>query len=669
MLKAITNNPYRVLGVLSNTPLRERVGNQNRLTAFAKIGKYVSFPNDFMLVIREKPLRTAENISAANTALNCDKDKLKNALFWFINNSSIDDIAIKHLHSGNREKALELFEKKETFSSLLNVGVLQMLEGDYTSGFANISKIIHDQNLRTVLLTALGLQNLTITEDEIASMCIEEMLKEVPATTLISTVSNPMDKSIIIKIALEEPISTINSAIAVAKSVDARNSKASLVAGNKLMNSTKKALKQVRDIAGTSNPQYQVVADNLAKQILQCGINYYNNESDDDIEAPRKAEVLQGYALKIAVGKLTKDRCQENYDIIKRAVDNIPPAEVASDFIRIRNLTNKFADENKKNLFQYQMNQMCGDGEHFKSELAFEIFEEIILLFGKINSITQSEHPAFLNLCDITVSQWLKTIIEVTNRYISQIESIENICISEMSLSRFGRHHVTMKMNLESISDVVDNLGTIPMSSEVREWYERQQGLLGELRSSYNISSYRKHYYKLQSENEVYDECNSISDYKKYLKIYPEGIYSADAKKRIIEFEKEKRLKEQKKIKEEQEELDLLEEISTASTILNLKSKFLRCQSEKTRNAWDDKFFNLCESRKDYQNYLRSIKKPRHYTVAKKNAEINCMPYAISLCVICIIIGIAIKVTGLSVLIGIVIIILGGLIEDFINAE
>lgn len=89
MLKAITNNPYRVLGVLSNSPLKDRVGNQNRLAAFAKVGKEVSFPNDFASVITEKPQRSAENISAANTALNLDKDQLKKCLVlvyrWFSN--------------------------------------------------------------------------------------------------------------------------------------------------------------------------------------------------------------------------------------------------------------------------------------------------------------------------------------------------------------------------------------------------------------------------------------------------------------------------------------------------------------------------------------------------------------------------------------------------------
>lgn len=354
MIKIISQNPYRVLGVLSNSPLKERVGNQNRLAAFAKVGKEVSLPNDFATVIPEKPIRTSDSISSANVALNLDKDQLKHALVWFINGSPIDDIAIKHIQAGNLDKARELFEKKETFSSLINVGVLNIISGNYTSGFSNISMVIHNNEHRSALLKALGIENLTMSEDEIAAMFIEQMLTEVSASTLLSAATNPNDKALIGKTALDEPISTINAAIAAAKSVNSKDAEANLQAGTKLMNSTKTALKTVKDIAGATSPQYQMVADNVAKAVLQCGINYYNNAPDSDVESPRKAMVLQSYALKIAVGQLTKQRCQENYDILKKAVDNMPPAEVAIEARKVKDELRKFC--NLPDKIEYSIN-------------------------------------------------------------------------------------------------------------------------------------------------------------------------------------------------------------------------------------------------------------------------------------------------------------------------
>lgn len=338
----ISQNPYRILGVLPNSPLKERVGNQNRLAAFAKVGKEVIFPNDFAMILTDKPVRTPETIAAANTAINLDKDQLKYALFWFISGSPMDDIALKHLQAGNREKAEEIFLKKETYSSLINSAVLAFIDGNSAIGFNNISKVVHNSTYRAELLQALGIANLQLAEDDLAELIITELLKEVPASKLLSACVNATDRAIVSKSALDEPISAINSAIAVAKNADSKNPDASLAAGTKLMNSTKAPLKAVKDIAGESSPQYQIVADNVAKQVLQCGINYYNNAPDSDVESPRKAMVLKSYALSIAVGQLTKDRCKENYDILKQAVDNMPPAEVAIEARKVKEELRKF---------------------------------------------------------------------------------------------------------------------------------------------------------------------------------------------------------------------------------------------------------------------------------------------------------------------------------------
>ena len=353
MIKLIKHNPYRTLGVLSNTPLRERIANQNKLNAFAKIGKSVIFLYDFDGIIEEVPLRTPENIAAAITAINLDSNQLKHSLFWFINASPIDGIALKYLQSKDIIKAKELFQKRESFSSLINLGVLAFIEGNFAEGYANISKVIHNESYRTDLLETLSLQNITLSENEIAEM--------------LSAVNNPSDKEIISEKAVNEPIAEINTAISAAKSVNSKDANANLTAGTVLMNSTKTALKQVRDIVGATSTKYQMVADNLAKQILQCGINYYNNASDDDVESPRKAMSLQAYALQIAIGKLTKDRCQENYDILKKTVDNMPPAEVAIETRKIKEELRKFCQQPDK--ISHSITLLNLDDEHSPAKI------------------------------------------------------------------------------------------------------------------------------------------------------------------------------------------------------------------------------------------------------------------------------------------------------------
>lgn len=470
MLKAISNNPYRVLGVLSNSPLKDRIGNQNRLAAFARVGKEVSFLNDFASVIAEKPLRSVEDISVAGTALNLDKDQLKNALFWFIVGSPIDEIAIKHLQSGNKDKARELFEKRETFSSLLNAGVMQLIEGNYASGFSNISTVIHNANHRSELLNALGLSNLTMAEDEIASMFIGELLNEIPASTLLSAASNPNDKAIIGKTALEEPLSLINSAIATAKAADTKDAKASLEAGTKLMKSTKKALKQVKEIAGATSPQCQMVADNLAKQILQCGINYYNNALDDDVEVPLKAMVLQKYALDIAVGQLTKDRCRENYEIIKKAVENMPPLEVAEEARKVKDELRRFCAlpdkishsitllNNTKPLL-YEIKSKLGATNSFYLSLSTQVVGNALHnLIEEVNE-AQAKFGATIDLCKrrginpavigSTILDSIKPVVREAWRATTMMDTFD--MESEFKVKRYNVNRKSLKEMCESL--------------------------------------------------------------------------------------------------------------------------------------------------------------------------------------------------------------------------
>ena len=69
MLKIIVNNPYRFLGVYSNSPLKDRVANTGRLKAYLKVGKDVVFPLD-LTNLMPAVSRTMEGMNVASNSLN-----------------------------------------------------------------------------------------------------------------------------------------------------------------------------------------------------------------------------------------------------------------------------------------------------------------------------------------------------------------------------------------------------------------------------------------------------------------------------------------------------------------------------------------------------------------------------------------------------------------------
>lgn len=112
MLDIIQNNPYRLLGIYSNSPVRERVVNYNKLKAFLRVRKETAFGLDLTALL-PVAARTGETVSDANTKLALPNDQLRYAQFWFMKSTPLDNVAMNHLATGNAGMALSIWKKRE----------------------------------------------------------------------------------------------------------------------------------------------------------------------------------------------------------------------------------------------------------------------------------------------------------------------------------------------------------------------------------------------------------------------------------------------------------------------------------------------------------------------------------------------------------------------------
>ena len=120
-------NPYRILGVYSNSSKRDIVSNKGRATAFLKVNRPVEYPLDLKGVL--PPItRTLDSINEAEAHLTIAKEQIKYAQFWFIKITPIDDIAFNHLMAGNMDGAKEMWSKQDSVSSLQNKIVCYLIE-------------------------------------------------------------------------------------------------------------------------------------------------------------------------------------------------------------------------------------------------------------------------------------------------------------------------------------------------------------------------------------------------------------------------------------------------------------------------------------------------------------------------------------------------------------
>ena len=128
VLKIITDNPYRILGVYANSPKKDIVANKGKATAFLKVGKSVEYPLD-LTGIMPPVERTLDTMSKADADIALAKEQIKYAQFWFVKMTPLDDIAFNHLVGGDMDKAKEIWSKEENLSSLQNKMVCYLIEG------------------------------------------------------------------------------------------------------------------------------------------------------------------------------------------------------------------------------------------------------------------------------------------------------------------------------------------------------------------------------------------------------------------------------------------------------------------------------------------------------------------------------------------------------------
>lgn len=338
-MNILRNNPYRLLGVYSNSPTKERLANHNRMKAFLKVGKPVSFPLDLPQYLSAIQ-RTEASVMDAEAQLTLPKDQLLYAQFWFVKATHLDEVAFNHLFAGEIDKAEEIWQKKDTASSLQNRIVCALMREDYRRA-VTCAEILYGNPLYSnqFVSAVLGADG----NADVASLAfrfLDVLCDEAGANQLLPFITDDAWKSHVEEKAVKPLVDSIQDAIAIAKKSKGKGAEARLNAGEALRENTRSAFQQLKEFLSATDLQYQMIADKLGLEILQCGIDYYNGSEEP--EAAHKAMSLQKYAQSIVVGQMAKDRCKENVDILQKIIEALPPSEVLAEDCAIKEELRKY---------------------------------------------------------------------------------------------------------------------------------------------------------------------------------------------------------------------------------------------------------------------------------------------------------------------------------------
>ena len=337
-MKIITENPYRILGVYANSPKKDVVANRGKATAFLKVNKAVEFPLDLKGIL-PAPNRTLDLINEAEAHLAIAKEQIKYAQFWFLKITPLDEIAFNHLVVGNMSQAKEMWSKQDSLSSLQNKMVCNLIENKPWLALKTAEKLY--EKFGELYITKIDANcTLQMSSTELLHQFIDSVGEEIGMQKLLGYNLGSDTKAYINSQTIGPLINKISSEVDKTKKVDHKDPKARLEAARKLVANTKEAFSQLKTILPATDSQYQMIADKLGLEILQCGIDYFNNSDDDD--APFTALKMQKYAQSVVVGTLAKQRCDENVTILQKIIDELPPKEVMAEDRAIKAELSKF---------------------------------------------------------------------------------------------------------------------------------------------------------------------------------------------------------------------------------------------------------------------------------------------------------------------------------------
>ena len=654
--KIVLQNPYRILGVYANSPKRDIVANKGRATAFLKVNRPVEYPLDLKGIL-PAPNRTLDLMNEAEAHLAIAKEQIKYAQFWFLQKMSpLDDIAFNHLLAGNMAGAIEIWSKQESLSSLQNKLVCYFIESKLELAIKTAEKL-YEKFGNDYISKVDANCTLQMTADDLLHQFVDSLGEEIGMQPLFGLTLGVDTKAYISSQAIAPLINKISSEVDKTKKVDHKDPKARIEAARKLVKNTKEAFSQLKSVLPATDSQYQMIADKLGLEILQCGIDYFNNSKDDGRH--QTAMKMQKYAQSTVVGSLAKQRCEENVRILQDLIDKLPPEETKKEYENLQKIIALFIllPIDVDAILKF-LKDTCHDLVAIKEKLGnvnpFYIQQATLVaqiaLSKSIDALNEAQEEEFPKLNGINRDDAIKTMKHVFAASWEIMLWIELIdADSDFKASR-------LKPNKTALKNILDQVDALKEVSVIARFLGGSYSVFEGCASQVSVDKYI--YY---TEDEMYNACKTIEACKQYidkyrrgkyskevhqilsdleddrkyanarmlheiedyLKVYPNGRHVNEAKAKRTRILEEQRKKWEQEVNEQLRQVDYCKNIQNCIAIM---PQCMKLKSDILNAKLDDKFFSLCSGANDYEQYIAKMgNSARHAEEAREKIRTHNM--------------------------------------------
>jgi sulfur transfer protein SufE len=469
----------------SERQLQKQIGIIKR---YSEIGKTASFETDYQFL--EPITRTIDDVQIATGKIEQGHKKRHYALFWMVKTTQFDDIAFNYLNEDNTDKAIYIWKKtlksKATelnYSSYLNLSTLYAALSIKNStidlpmlqrSFEIKSQVLNCECLK-LFSELISTNSKSVDATEISKQFVDETYEwlkpyidkpqgiTIKDFTSLFTSYPENIRTYLSNRFTETPLSNIETNIDKTKLLrnaapeDAQNFALALY--DKIIDD----LKKVKSILGIANIQYQMLANKVANEILQCAIDFFNeNRKDDDSKFDPGDETLDLCILAQSIGvtgQLIK-RIEENKEVIQEWVDSKSERET---YKKIEKNIHFIA--NKLKVFQNRQPSIS---------TATNLIQQCKQPLYLIKLVTGNANGTYIEINDAVINSAIGMIVDVVNnaqekfdsdsldsisatfiQAINLVEAISNTDMSKSARERLNINKTTMVSVHNQINEAI----------------------------------------------------------------------------------------------------------------------------------------------------------------------------------------------------------------------
>lgn len=479
-MNLIINNPYRILGLLVGSSAAQQNRQISRLKMYIEAEQEPE--QDFSFPSLGINNRSIEKIESAASKLNLDADKMLYSLFWFYNGNPItDEPAFDALREEGTEEAPEIWrnlainDEDDTFNPITkrNASAYHNLSTFYLNEYGideetmKLKLLFIESDYFKELVDKATDVTYKISQKEAQLMFLNALIQfdKIDESELLDAITDIdfIAKDEFLKKAVDTPISNIESEIQQSRTKRQANKAIAVSIGKNLHTATKSNLQLVQSILGSTNIKYSSIADKVADEILQCGIDYFKHFRDSSKDPSADSLSLFTIAKTIAKGAVVKQRINENTVNLKDWIDGKEErekgAQIVSDLEVIKNLIDEF--ELKPETIANARTLLSKAKPHLSS----------------IKSVLGVSDELYLNICTRIAGDAQGMCVSEINKLQDRISSAYDYTSKNILLR-------TLKDKVQEAWAVTESIGLMDLNPTFRTQWQSNKNSLASLRST-----------------------------------------------------------------------------------------------------------------------------------------------------------------------------------------